>query len=65
MLVFLKNVVCQKFIGDSILDILSLGSTTFIRNTEDKISISIGYVFNKNYLKNLFVLSGFEDVGMK
>ena len=47
------------------LDILSLGSTTFIRNTEDKISLSIGYVFHKNYLKNLFVLSGFEDVGMK
>ena len=57
--------VCQKFAGNNMLDILSLGSTTFIRNTEDKISLSIGYAFHKNYLKNLFVLSGFEDVGMK
>ena len=47
------------------LHILSLGSTTFIRNTEDKISLSIGYAFHKNYLKNLFELSGLEVVGTK
>ena len=57
--------VCQKFAGNNMLDILSLGFTTFIRNTEDKIWFSISYAFHKNYLKNLFVLSGFEDVGMK